>query len=444
MTKRKDVLNFIEKLNDFVAQRKRNNNKAYISLKTVDFIEKGFSFDEDGKIVVVNGEDLFNLIGFVYYFNFLEKHPNILKDYDEFLIEKKLDEKFIIKKHYASITCDLNFINISNVEDLSYLFSFHTKALLPIFTDSKSHKLIEFSFNHIKPIFNEWCFENITSLEGFFLGSDYNAKALTINAPKLISIKKMFINSSFKGDVVIKSDCLTNIVDVVDFHSKLKSLSIPLNNVVSFEMTFITQENKQSEDAKALHALLFHKEQQGIQQFVENLHCFQPLLKIINGTLMLTFVTINDNLDWMINNLSITYHSFFFRKNNFNINCTNKILSEEDVFHFNYETEKTFSIIELLKGNYHLLFKKQFFIRCFNLFKDGLIFLKGESNIEFNEVEKFAKKIDRYDLSSLDDIESVRLKYLDKMLNDIKEDLIELNIDLNTNNYIDDNLPINI
>lgn len=330
------------------------------------------------------------------------------------------DNHISLNKHYEQNIkeLDLNFINVSNVEDMDYLFSSHFNYRFPCAVQKPDGNIdvenIEFSANLINPIFDEWRFDNVTTMKGFFKENRTKDKNIKIAAPKLQFANKMFFKSHIEGDVVIESDCLLDVDDIVLPETKVNSLSLPLNNLVSF-----------GDDCKHL---FYHEKQQGYEKFVENILYLQQLLS--NESIYnLSFLLQSEVAKNTISNPN--YQRFLLEKEKFK---TTLFLNKEKTLGLFYaeESENIFLMLNLLRGDYQKEFKNKIILNKENncdVFKKTLYYLLTECKLNNKEFSNYYNKIKKFAPARVK--EENQQNYLNDFLLDMNEILIECGINMN-------------
>lgn len=140
-------------------------------------------------------------------------------------IEHKLDLQCLIGvfMFLYGDKCDLNFLDVSKCEDLSYLFkqTFLVKNL-------KNGEEFSFSLTKFNGCFDKWVFNDYAALSGMFCDSEFNNHEVNLLNNKSVDKDELFMNSKINKNVYLSIDrqtLLTNIFKNSQLsHENLKHL----------------------------------------------------------------------------------------------------------------------------------------------------------------------------------------------------------------------------
>lgn len=113
---------------------------------------------------------------------------NKIKVFDKEKLKKIIEDEIKLNGN----NCDLNFIDVSGIKDMSLLFS-----------DSNFNA--DISFISIITEFNgdisKWDTSNVINMKGMFFNSKFNGDISNWNTKNVIDMSALFYNSQFNGDI---------------------------------------------------------------------------------------------------------------------------------------------------------------------------------------------------------------------------------------------------
>lgn len=405
-------LDNLSKLKLFIKKYKFQNET------TIQNLFKQPKFDESGCIIISSGHELTLAVGLVYFFNI--KNDDSIDLTRATFYKQDFSHKRIL--HFDMLVeCDLNFLNVSNVQNFSKLFSEETNPIIP-FIFNQEHGCVYFEFEHhnIHPLFETWDLTNATIMDYMFFNSNYegNSKPLIIKAKNLISVKKMFLLSKFKDEVVIESDSLINISHVISYkEDKEKSpikITLPLNNIIAFEAN-----QKCYFKLNNLKSHVFNQNQKGFHEFIKHFFYFSSLMEID-----ISFKDIQDVFPEVENMLDDKFFNIAKEKEIFKLKHKNSIKNLNDL-------EQIFAMKVLLNSDCSINFKKFIIGKNPKIFQDALLLLLNEKCLDkefYFDCEQTILDFKIPKLTKYNFINSI-----DEHLMKINHFLISLNIDLFSN-----------
>lgn len=265
-----DSQTFLENLKELKLFIKKNKIKKSTTFKK---LFQTYELDNKGRIVVLTKSDLIHAIGLSYFFK-------VRKDFD--IKELYLDRYKYYSYNRSIIQLDLNFLNVSNIQDFSFLFSHEIKLFIPALLSKENadpEKFFNPLFNYIHPLFDSWEFTNARTMESMFAWSGYKGEKtpLIIKAPNLLSVKDMFCGADFNGSITIESDCLIDISNFITNAKESSSIKInlPLNNIVNFKNEVYPGKNFHNKKE-----LIIHQNQKGFNEFIQHFIYFTSLMNV--------------------------------------------------------------------------------------------------------------------------------------------------------------------
>ncbi len=135
-----------------------------------------------------------------------------IKAYDKIDLIKIMNREM----EYNGFKCDLNHIDVSQVEDMSHLFQ----------------------FSNFKGNISQWDVSSVISMKNMFYRSDFNGDISNWNTQAVVDMSGMFIASKFNGDI-----SNWNISNVIDMHDMFKVSELEKENQLPY-WYFSTQEER--------------------------------------------------------------------------------------------------------------------------------------------------------------------------------------------------------
>ena len=131
-------------------------------------------------------------------YNILISYTAIYKVYDK--IELKDLIKYAIKEFGAD--CNLNWIDVSNITDMSFLFKSDFNGDISKWNVSNVTNMNSMFFGSaFNGDISEWDVSNVTNMEEMFCCSYFNNDISKWNVSNVTSMKGMFSHSEFNGDI---------------------------------------------------------------------------------------------------------------------------------------------------------------------------------------------------------------------------------------------------
>ena len=131
-------------------------------------------------------------------YNILISYTAIYKVYNK--IELKDLIKYVIKEF--GIDCNLNWIDVSNITDMAFLFKIDFNGDISKWDVSNVINMDEmFSCSYFNTDISKWDVSNVTSMKGMFIHSEFNGDISNWDINKVNNMAYMFSGSKFNRDI---------------------------------------------------------------------------------------------------------------------------------------------------------------------------------------------------------------------------------------------------